>query len=310
MITFFDNWLRHLFLEQIPELNHDELRVRFQPPDEQWRSALQANALNIYLADIRENRELRSNERTRKIEGGKVKETPAPRYIDCHYLITAWSPVTVTPNLEPTLYEHSLLYEATRVLMHCKPLTIAGLYSPNAVPLEYAEYKDLELPLLLLPEDGFSKYGEFWGAMGAGSRWKPAIYLIVTLPVLNKSSEVFPQVTSHVLRYHFLNAKHSDDNRFEIAGRLVKPDTAKPNEVLPISDITLLLTPKGGQPMERTTNNDGRFVFVQLAKGEYTLTVQVNGKALLKEIILPPATKETYTALPTDHYDLLLIQHS
>lgn len=52
MINHLDNMLRHLFLAHINELT-DEAQVRFQPPDEDWRtyvSNLQRNALNVYLA--------------------------------------------------------------------------------------------------------------------------------------------------------------------------------------------------------------------------------------------------------------------
>src|SRR5215468_776554 len=119
MLDHLDNLLRHLFMTQIPVLS-DEAQVRFQPPDEDWRSYvstnLTGNALNIYLAELRENRKLRSNERVQDVTNGMVSETPAPRRVDCHYLITAWSPAPVTPAVEPTVDEHALLYAVTGVL--------------------------------------------------------------------------------------------------------------------------------------------------------------------------------------------------
>src|SRR2546423_1895501 len=111
MIDHLDNLLRQLFIAQIDEINA-EAQVRFQPPDDDWRTFVgqqTTNVLNVYLFDLRENRKLRSNERIREIENGIVREVPAPRRVDCHYLITAWSPATVTPAIEPTVDEHALI---------------------------------------------------------------------------------------------------------------------------------------------------------------------------------------------------------
>src|SRR2546430_6545396 len=99
MIQYLDNLLRHLFLAQIAEITSED-QVSFQPPDENWRghvTNLQRNALNVYLVDLREDRQLRSNERVRAVQNGIVSETPAPRRVECHYLITAWSPAEITP---------------------------------------------------------------------------------------------------------------------------------------------------------------------------------------------------------------------
>jgi hypothetical protein len=72
-----------------------EDQVRFQPSDQEWRTVVSnlgvRNALNVYLFEMREKRKLRTNERMREIESGVVTDTRAPRRVDCHYLITAWS---------------------------------------------------------------------------------------------------------------------------------------------------------------------------------------------------------------------------
>ncbi|NUN01408.1 MAG: DUF4255 domain-containing protein, partial [Bryobacteraceae bacterium] len=79
MIDHLDNLLRQVFLSRIAEME-DESQVRFQPPDDTWRTYVSnltvggqpANALNVYLADLRENRTLRSNERVRTYDNGLV----------------------------------------------------------------------------------------------------------------------------------------------------------------------------------------------------------------------------------------------
>jgi hypothetical protein len=92
MIDIFDDLIRYLFMTRILGLTFDH--IRFQPPDEHWRnhvSLLQDNALNIYLVEVRENMKLRLNERTTEVVNGFASTSVAPRRVDCHYLITAWS---------------------------------------------------------------------------------------------------------------------------------------------------------------------------------------------------------------------------
>lgn len=95
MLPHLDNLIRHLFLNQVTNITSED-QVRFQPPDQAWHTVASnlgmRNSLNLYLFDMRENQKLRTNERMRKIENGVARDTPAPRRVDCHYLITAWSP--------------------------------------------------------------------------------------------------------------------------------------------------------------------------------------------------------------------------
>jgi hypothetical protein len=100
MIDYLDNLLCDLLLAEVDGLA-DEVQVRYQPPDEDWRTGIanltvggqSAIALNIYLVDLRENRKIRSNERVRNVdENGFVSEKSAPAQFDCHYPIRAWSP--------------------------------------------------------------------------------------------------------------------------------------------------------------------------------------------------------------------------
>ena len=170
MLPHLDNLLRHLFLAQVPGITSEE-QVRFQPPDQDWRMFVSGlgvqNALNIYLVELRENRKLRTNERVREIQNGIAIDTPAPRRIDCHYLITAWSPASVTTSIEPTIDEHALLYDVTAVLMNHECLVPRKVYAPDPLPAGFPELiADVELPMTILPVESFPKYPEF------GERWE------------------------------------------------------------------------------------------------------------------------------------------
>jgi hypothetical protein len=106
VLSLLDNLLRQILMDGVmglkaaPQSPVTEDQVGFRPPDEQWVKDvknLQLNALNVYLVDLRENRKLRSNEQVRSIENGVVYEDPAPTRLDCHYLISGWSPTEQLP---------------------------------------------------------------------------------------------------------------------------------------------------------------------------------------------------------------------
>jgi hypothetical protein len=286
MIDHFNNLLRHLFMAQIDEIT-EEPQVRFQPPDEDWRgyvAGLTQNALNVYLVDLRENRKLRSNERMRQVQNGVVSETPAPRRMDCHYLITAWSPAVVTAAVEPALDEQALLYQVTAVLMNNEPLIPRQVYTPDPLPGTFPEaIADVELPTTILPVEGFPKLAEFWGAMGPNHRWKPAVYLVVTLPVILRTEIAGPMVTTRITEYRQTGQPETAEVWLQIGGTVTAPG----GEAVPEAWIALE-TPAGEQLQTTETNELGRFTFGDLQMGHYTLRVRVPGFAeALRPIDVP-----------------------
>jgi hypothetical protein len=191
MIELLDRALRTLFLT-VPGLHH-ESQIRFQPPDDRWRAAVTnlqvagqpAMSLNVYLTELRQDRERRSTERPRTIENGRVVERLAPGWIECAYLISAWSPA-VSEQVEPTMEEHALLYAVLAVLQDTGPITPSRIHPAGSSELTaWQEFRDIQLPTELLPVDGFAKLPEFWGTMGQGHRWKPVVQLTVGLPVVH-----------------------------------------------------------------------------------------------------------------------------
>ena len=116
---------------------------------------------------------------------GKVNERQSPTMINCHYLITAWSPSSETPQVEATIEEHELLYKAISALVNHNTIVPRKIYYPNPLPAGFPlAFADMEIPAILLPPEGFDKISEFYTTMGL--QWKPMIYLIVTLPVVRQ----------------------------------------------------------------------------------------------------------------------------
>lgn len=201
MIQHFNLLLRQLFQKKL-QISTEQ--IGFEPPDENWRKyvgGLQQRAINIYLADLRENRSMRSNESLRQVQEGVVSELPPPRWLDCHYLITAWDPAApdIAHGVEPTLSEHVILSAVASCLLELETdaLTPRQVYAPGPLPTDYPPaLTDVTLPFTMLPGEGFPKLAEFWGAMGAGYRWKPAVFLVATLPLIKRSGSVgLPVIT-------------------------------------------------------------------------------------------------------------------
>jgi len=297
MIDHLDNLLRQLFVSEIDEITTGN-QVGFQPPDHVWRTVvvgLNKNALNVYLVDVRENRKLRSNERVRTYDQGLVNETQAPRRIDCHYLITAWSPAQQTPQIEATVDEHLLLYKAIAALTRNEPLVPRRVYAPDPLPATFPEIiADAELPTVLLPSDGFPKYAEFWGTMGPTHRWKPSAWLIVTIPVVYDADFAGAMVTTRIAEFRIGGVAESAEKWIQIGGHVF--DTTV-NPPVPLNRAWVRLNTLSDEPRQITQTNElGQFTFNGLRAGGFRLRYQAIGFGeQFRDIEVPS---------PTGEYDL------
>jgi len=295
MIDHLDLLLQKLLRNRIGTLTTDA-HVRFQPPDADWRtfvSTLTGMALNLYLADLRENRRLRSNERERHTVGLDVFETPPPRRVDCHYLITAWSPASASPIFDPTPDEHALLAEAARVLGEHDELDPVAIYAgatpPAAPPPAIAEER---FPITLLPIEGFPKLGEFWGTMGDGHRWKPCLYLVVTVPLREPALPAGPMVTTAFVETRVADLPATAGTLLQFGGTLRA--AAAPNAPVVAGAWVDLRTAAGVRRQLARTDADGRFLFVQIPAGAYELRVSAVGFAPFAQAIEVPAPGGSY----------------
>ena len=296
MIQLLDNLLRQILIEQVSDLT-DEAQVRFQPPDADWRTYVSnlvvggnpANALNIYLVDLRENRKLRSNERIRSVENGIVSEEPAPSRLDCHYLISAWSPAAPGPAVEPALDEHALLYQAVAALMRNAPLNPVSVYPAGSLPLNAwpVAFRDVDLPAVVLPVEGFNKLAEFWSSMGQGALWRPAIYLIVTLPIALAIEIAGPMVTTTITEYRIKDRPETVEVWIQIGGhvlsplRLVAVGSATVTAIAPGGDlISVDLAAPFREGDVVTANNIFRATITQIVGNDLTLTNALTGLAV------------------------------
>jgi hypothetical protein len=294
MIQHLDTVLRRLFRAKVPDLTSD-YQVRFEPPDAKWREYLggvtiagvQAIGVSVYLADVRENRMLRSDERIAGTDTGYGFADPAPARIDCHYLVTVWDIAKATQAVESTRNEHRVLADVISALLQAAPLNPSRIMPPGAALNAIPELiRDADLPTTVLPVEGFAKLAEFWSSMGDSARWRPGAYLVVTLPVALERTFAGPLVTTaNVL-------VRGGDEFFQIGGVVHSSKTPR----APVANAWVRVDETG---VVYTTDEDGRFRIEWLNGGRYHLSVLAAG---FQETTSPITVPQ-----PSGRYDVGLV---
>jgi len=114
MIKYLDNTIETLLTHVSHGVKKElcgNVTVSFDPPDASFPpSSLTLPAINLFLHELRERKELRgAGENARQTErNGKIYQTLHPVWLDCSYLITAWA--------ADIFSEHMILGEVARVL--------------------------------------------------------------------------------------------------------------------------------------------------------------------------------------------------
>jgi Pvc16 N-terminal domain/Carboxypeptidase regulatory-like domain len=280
VIDPLDAMLRDLVQSRISTLA-GPTQVGFAPPNADWKAAVAAageERISLYLYDMRENVTLRSNEWERVPAAGGIKETSSSPRLDCTYLVTAWSPVAITPALDPTREEHELLYKTLALLMHSRPLIAAEVYAANPTKLASVPkpLKDQPLPVAVVLPDTVKEPTEFWTTMKVD--WKPAIHLTVTIPVvLDEPAIESPMVTTLTSRYGTLPPGIEVDSLMTVGGRVLKTADGIPVDGAWVQ-IAGTSPPSVTAVRQRlTTGADGRFIFGRLPPGKYVLRAVSSG---------------------------------
>lgn len=115
------------------------------------RAAASWPALNLFLCDIVENRDLRTGD----LRGADPSGAPAPVRVDCHYLVTAWA----QPSAHSVLVEHRVLGLALGILLAYPIIpadVLQGVMSKQPFPVRAAAIRT----------DTPRVRGDFWHALG------------------------------------------------------------------------------------------------------------------------------------------------
>ncbi|HEV2953031.1 MAG TPA: Pvc16 family protein, partial [Candidatus Dormibacteraeota bacterium] len=278
-----DDMLRQLLSTRIAGLPANQ--ISFSAPDDDWRKTVSGSlgmVLDVYLIELYENAELRSNDVYMQGSGINQQAVRAPARLNCRYLISAWSPAKPTPLVEPAIEEGVLLHEVTTVLMEALPLDANAIYGPNPLPPGFPpEMLNPALPAVVAPSQPFDKMADFW--MRMDTIWKPVVDLVVTLPVVHAPRLSGPPVTT--LFSEFGTVGHPDLEELTAIGGVVTL-TGQPVTGAWVRLVELNRTV--------TTNPAGQFIFEGLRRGAYHLEAGLQGHLTVTRAIDVPSLSGEY----------------
>jgi hypothetical protein len=140
MIQELDDTLKELLVQKVP-IDISTVDIKFEMPTRDWATGVAKPTVNVFLYDVRENHELRSNQRYLTRSGGTASERRAPVRIDFTYLITAWTADVFDEHqllgrILTTLLRYPLLPdEILKGAMQTQPLPIqAWIAQPERTP--------------------------------------------------------------------------------------------------------------------------------------------------------------------------------
>jgi len=183
-----DQTLAALLKRDLP--GRDQITVSFAAPDDQI--SVKLPAVDLFLYDVRENLELRSNNDVIELQSDRTSiRFQPPVRVDASYLITAW-PGVGSGQSDSSEDEHMLLSAVMRVLLRYPKL-------PRELLKGSLANQDLPLPVSTLQPGRLQSLGEFWQALGG--KPKAALNYTVTLPVDVSEPERQPIVIDKEIRF-------------------------------------------------------------------------------------------------------------
>jgi hypothetical protein len=245
--------------------------IRFDRPSDPY--SLDQLTVNLFLYEVKENLELRSNEPVTRRTGGTSFVEPAPWRIQCLYLVTAW-PVDGT---DLPKQEHQLLSQVLQLIAGT-PVIPPAFLTPNLL------LQEPELPMLLIQPDGVRNPAEFWAAIG--NRIKPSLLLSVTVSLQVFDTELYPSViTSEIRLKSHPSGAVLEAPFFRIGGTVFDAGAA------PVPNAGVQVVERGRSTL---TEANGTFSLSAIPAGSFTLRVTVNGVPEDRNITVPAAAADDY----------------
>jgi hypothetical protein len=182
VIQDIDETVKELLVQKVP-IDVSAVDIRFEMPTKDWASGVVKPTINLFLYDVRENHELRSNERFRTYNGAVAAERRAPVRVDFTYQVTVWTTDVsdehqLLGRLLTTLLAFPVLpEEALRGAMQTQPLPLqAWIAQPDRTPNAW----------------------DFWGSLDG--RLKAGLSYVVTASLEPLPAEEIGLVTEKVLK--------------------------------------------------------------------------------------------------------------
>ena len=296
MINDLDESLKQLLVQKA-ELDPAEVDISFDTPTRDWSTPVTRPTVNLYLYDIRENRQLRELDWDESpSDNGKVRLKRRPLRIDLAYMVTCWTSATED--------QHRLLWRVMETLFRSSPLPEQVLQG---------SLKQLIYPVrteVAQPDGVLKNVSDFWGALE--NQLRPSISLVVTVELDLEQIQTAPLVFAKILKWGHRAVYRDRDGKEHPLDTLEKSWDAAPVELggrvqdeggLPVRGAALRLIGKGpgGNPVQMgptiESDEDGHYIFHSVPQGEYTLVIEVAGKKPQQEP-LTIAVRERGEQLP------------
>ena len=237
----------------------------------------QQTTVDVFLYDVRENLELRSNAPLIQRNNPHVITHRAPLRVACSYLVTAW-PVG---GVDLTLQEQRLLGQVLQIFSRLPTI-------PDSFVQGTLKGQKPPLPMVTALVDPQKNMSEFWTALG--SQLRPSLTVTATFAMEAAKPETASMVLTEDLRFtgglslaEQTSVEAEEIERFiRIAGQV----TGATNK--PIAGATVRIVEVG---REGETDKMGRFTLGVIERGSYTLRV-VAGRARRDLAIKVPADKD------------------
>lgn len=223
--------------------------------------------INLFLYDIRENNELRSNEPVIERQNGIAKIRRPPLRMNCSYLVTAWIEAGVTGE-QAILKQHELLGEVLRVFSRWPSIPLPTPDEKGKTFLQ-GELKTSLYPISLFTAqtDLIRNPAEFWSALGG--KLRPSFTLTATLAMDQQTEPVTaPEVTTKKVVLKEI-PDGTPEAIYQIGGTVRNATTHNP-----IEKVDLMLVELG---IQVRSNAAGQFSFVGLAPGTYSIRALKQG---------------------------------
>ncbi len=243
--------------------------VSFLTPDKTFAPA--SPTVNLFLYDVKENRDLRDNTPILERVGTTYVRKAPPIRIDCSYIVTTWSNRSGPARVDE---EHRLL-GAALVWLSRFP-TVPAIYAQGSlVGQRYIP------PILVAQLDPNKNAGEFWDALAIPPR--PAFYLTVTVAMELGLVEGGALVTTRTTRT--TAASGDAEGRVQIGGRVLS------SAGVPLGGAVVDVVDAG---LRTTSNQDGSYTFPIVPPGARTLRAVALGFQPLSRTVTVPSVPEDY----------------
>ena len=244
--------------------------IRFDRPTDPYD--LEQPTVNLYLFEVREDLDLRSNEPVvRRVNGQPVVEPP-PYRLMCTYLVTAWPIGADLPK-----QGHKLLGQLLQLFAGTP--TIPPQFLTPAL-----QNQEPPLPMVLLQPDGIRNPAEFWAAIG--NRLRPSLLLSVTVSVPVFPSVKYPNVITSEMRLEKIpGGAPLDAPFFRIAGTVTNAAHA------PVANAGVRLVEAARSTL---TDGQGRFTLSAIRAGALTLRVTAGAVTQDKAVDVPTHAGNDY----------------